>query len=38
MKATHKYTEGKTNRQIANMALKAMSNIQELFYIFAKKY
>lgn len=29
MKATHKYTEGKTNRQIANMALKAMSNIQE---------
>ncbi|MDH6308116.1 hypothetical protein M2451_002635 [Dysgonomonas sp. PFB1-18] len=29
MRATHKYTGGKTNRQIANMALKAMSNIQE---------
>lgn len=28
MKATHKYTEGKTKRQIANMALKAMSNLQ----------
>ena len=28
MKATHKYTEGKTNRQKANMALKAMSNLQ----------
>lgn len=28
MKATHKSTEGKTNRQIANMALKAMSNLQ----------
>lgn len=27
MKATHKYTEGKTKRQIANMALKAMSAI-----------
>ena len=25
MKATHKLTEGKTNRQLANMALKAMS-------------
>ena len=28
MKATHKSTEGKTNRQKANMALKAMSNLQ----------
>jgi len=29
MKATHKITEGKSNRQIANMALKAMSNLQD---------
>jgi hypothetical protein len=28
MKATHKITEEKTNRQLANMALKAMSNLQ----------
>lgn len=29
MEATHKYTYGKTLRQIANMALKAMTNISE---------
>jgi hypothetical protein len=29
MKAAHKITEGKTNRQIANMAMRAMSNLQD---------